>query len=80
VIGHVRELLAELVDVACAARALPHLIERNAALELRVIALEQRARKTDADIDSLAVAASDHDAIIREHYLGGRCDAEVPDA
>jgi hypothetical protein len=79
-ISRARELLGELVDVARTARALPHVVERNAALELRVIALEQRARKTDADINSLAVAASDHDAIIREHYLGGRCDAEVPDA
>lgn len=79
-LARIRELLGELLDATRAARAVPHLIECSAALELRLDALEQTTKSLSRDVNSLAVAASDHDAIIREHYLGGRCDAEVPDA
>jgi hypothetical protein len=81
VIGRARELLAELVDVARAARALPHVIERSRDLELRILALERRADALADHVSDLATAGADTIAMVSELYIGPRgADAEVPDA
>lgn len=79
-IARARELLAELVDVASAARALPHVIERSRDLELRILALEGRTDTFDQVAD-LATAGADTIAMVSELYIGPcGADAEVPDA
>lgn len=72
-IGRARELLAELVDVARAVRALPHVIETNRELELRVLRLKD-------DVGALAERINGLGAIVDELYLSPPADAEVPDA
>lgn len=74
------DILDEALDLVRAARALPHVIERNVALELRVIALESQSKALRADVGGLAEESQRVSAITHELYLSPPADAEVPDA
>ncbi|HEX6020648.1 MAG TPA: hypothetical protein VFZ00_01550 [Solirubrobacter sp.] len=66
--------LRRAVDVARLVRDLPELIrlqaEFEAATASRLDDIERRLSTIETDIVELSVDLADHDAVIREHYLG----------